>query len=131
MINGFRGTVRLSRERLYPPRQSSLTVLPGAQIELALLRKWPSVRDLKAAEEEHRGNQSFEVVTSAAGAEIVQVSGAPDSPGKVPVVVTVTIDREVRKLDERALSWGLEKLLSTSTQRVGVATQKFTIEVAL
>src|SRR5262245_36781331 len=50
--NGFRGTVRLSRERLYPPRQSSLTVLSGAQIEPVLLRKWPSVRDRKAAEEE-------------------------------------------------------------------------------
>jgi hypothetical protein len=57
------------------------------------------------------------------------LSGIPDSPGKFPVVVTATIDREVRKLDERALSWGLEKMLSTGTQRVGVATQKFTIEV--
>jgi hypothetical protein len=58
------------------------------------------------------------------------LSGIPDAPGKVPVVVTVTIDREVRRLDERALSWGLEKTLSTSTQRVGVATQRFTLEVA-
>jgi hypothetical protein len=57
------------------------------------------------------------------------LSGIPDSSGKVSVVVTVTIDREVRNLDERALSWGLEKTLSTGTRRVGVATQKFTIEV--
>jgi hypothetical protein len=58
------------------------------------------------------------------------LSGIPEAPGKAPVVVTVTIDREVRRLDERALSWGLEKTLSTSTQRVGVATQRFTLEVA-
>jgi hypothetical protein len=58
------------------------------------------------------------------------LSGTPDGPGKIPVVVTATIDREDRRLDARALSWGLEKILSTGTLRVGVATQKFTIEVA-
>jgi hypothetical protein len=58
------------------------------------------------------------------------LSGIPDGPGKVAVIVTATTDREVRNLDERALSWGLEKTLSTSTQRVGVATQIFTLEVA-
>jgi hypothetical protein len=58
------------------------------------------------------------------------LSGIPDGPGKFSVVVTATIDREVRKLDERALSWGLEKTLSTDTQRVGTATQTFTLEVA-
>ena len=57
------------------------------------------------------------------------LSGFPDRSGKVPVVVTATIDREVRNLDARALSWGFEKPVSTATQRVGVATQKFTIEV--
>jgi hypothetical protein len=57
------------------------------------------------------------------------LSGIPDAPGKSDVVVTATIDREVRTLDTRALSWGLEKLLSTATQRVGVATQRFTIDV--
>jgi len=44
--------------------------------------------------------------------------------------VTATIDREVRSLDARSLSWGLEKIVSTGTQRIGVATQKFTIDVA-
>jgi hypothetical protein len=58
------------------------------------------------------------------------LSGVPSSPGKVVITVTATIDREVRKLDERALSWGLEKTLSTSTQRVGKATQTFTLEIA-
>ena len=37
------------------------------------------------------------------------LSGVPDSPGKVVVAVTATIDREVRKLDDRTLSWGQEK----------------------
>jgi hypothetical protein len=58
------------------------------------------------------------------------LSGVPDGPGKVTVVVTATIDREVRTLDARALSWGHEKVLSQDTQRLGTATQKFTIEVA-
>jgi hypothetical protein len=58
------------------------------------------------------------------------LSGVPDRPGKVAVVVTATIDREFRILDAATLSWGIEKLLSTSKQRVGVATQNFTIEVA-
>jgi hypothetical protein len=58
------------------------------------------------------------------------LSGVPDSSGKVVITVTATIDREVRKLDERALSWGQEKTLATSTQRVGAATQTFTLEVA-
>ena len=55
--------------------------------------------------------------------------GTPDAAGRVEVVVTATIDREVRKLDEKALVWGREKVLSTATERVGVATQKFTINV--
>jgi len=58
------------------------------------------------------------------------LSGVPESSGKVVITVTVTIDREIRKLDERALSWGQEKTLSTSTQRVGTATQTFTLEIA-
>jgi hypothetical protein len=58
------------------------------------------------------------------------LSGVPDRPGKVAVVVRATIDRQVRNLDARTLSWGNEKVLSTSTQRLGVATQKFTIDVS-
>ncbi len=58
------------------------------------------------------------------------LSGIPDHPGKSAVVVTATIDRTVRNLDARSLSWGLEKVMSTGTQRVGVASQKFTIDVA-
>jgi hypothetical protein len=58
------------------------------------------------------------------------LSGVPDRPGKIVVTVTATIDREVRNRDERALSWGQEKVLSTNMQRLGAATQKYTLEVA-
>jgi hypothetical protein len=57
------------------------------------------------------------------------LSGVPNSSGKFTVVVTVTIDQQVRNLDAEKLSWGIEKVLSTSTKRVGAATQKFTIDV--
>ncbi len=58
------------------------------------------------------------------------LSGTPDEPGKATVVVTVTIDHQVRKLDESALRWGGEKVLSVETERVGAATQEFAIDVA-
>jgi len=57
------------------------------------------------------------------------LSGMPDVPGRTDVAVTVTIDRQVRKLDEAVLRWGGEKVLSMETERVGTATQKFIIEV--
>ena len=58
------------------------------------------------------------------------LSGVPDRPGKVAVVVTAKIERDIRNLDLRMLSWGVEKVLSTNTQELGVATQKFAIDVA-
>jgi hypothetical protein len=57
------------------------------------------------------------------------LSGIPDRAGKATVVVTATIESKVRRLDGRALSWGIEKTMSTETQRVGVAAQKFMIDV--
>lgn len=57
------------------------------------------------------------------------LSGRPDMAGKAEVVVTARIEREVRKLDEKALVWGNEKVLSTTLERVGAATQKFIIDV--
>jgi hypothetical protein len=36
----------------------------------------------------------------------------------------------VRKLDEAVLRWGNEKVLSVETQRVGTATQTFSIDIA-
>ncbi len=58
-----------------------------------------------------------------------ELHGTPDAAGKTQVVVTVAIDRTVRKLDEKALAWGSEKVLATSTQRVGAATQSFVIDI--
>jgi len=55
------------------------------------------------------------------------LSGTPDAPGKAKVVVTVTIDKEVRELDENALSWGREEIIATTTERIGSATQEFAI----
>ncbi len=57
------------------------------------------------------------------------LSGIPDAPGKFEVAIIATIDREVRKLDENALGWGVEKVLSTSRQRVGSDIQRFVIDV--
>jgi len=55
------------------------------------------------------------------------LSGTPDTVGEAKVVVTVTIDKEVRKLDEQTLSWGREKIIDTITERIGSATQEFVI----
>jgi hypothetical protein len=55
--------------------------------------------------------------------------GAPDAAGKVQVAVTAAIERNVRKLDEKALAWGNEKVLATAAERVGEATQTFVIDV--
>jgi hypothetical protein len=58
------------------------------------------------------------------------LTGRPDAAGKVEVVLTATIDRTVRKLDDAALGWGQEKVLSSGAERVGAATQTFAIVVA-
>ena len=63
------------------------------------------------------------------------LSGTPDAAsgsgtaGKVDVAVTVTIDQDVRTLDDGLLGWGNEKVTSISTERVGSATRRFSIEV--
>jgi hypothetical protein len=57
------------------------------------------------------------------------LSGFPDAAGRVDVAVTATIDRELRKLDEKALVWGREKVLSTALERIGAAAQNFVIDV--
>jgi hypothetical protein len=56
-----------------------------------------------------------------------RLSGIPDAAGKFEVAITASIDREVRKLDENSLGWGVEKVLSSSRERVGSATQRFVI----
>ena len=57
------------------------------------------------------------------------LSGTPDQPGTDRVVVSVTLERDVRLLDEEALKWGIEKVISSGTETVGSATQSFTIDV--
>jgi hypothetical protein len=57
------------------------------------------------------------------------LAGTPDAAGRVEVAVTATIDRQVRLLDEKALAWGREKVLSITTTRIGTATQKFVMDV--
>jgi hypothetical protein len=57
------------------------------------------------------------------------LSGTPDAAGKVDVAVTVTIDQEVRKLDDGTLGWGIEKVVSTSTEQGSSATRRFSIAV--
>jgi len=57
------------------------------------------------------------------------LSGTPDRSGKTEVVVSVTLKRDARRLDEAALKWGVEKVASSGIETVGTATQSFAIEV--
>jgi hypothetical protein len=57
------------------------------------------------------------------------LSGIPDVSGRTDVVVTVSIDRQVRKLDEAVLRWGREKVISMEIEHIGAVTQKFIIDV--
>jgi hypothetical protein len=57
------------------------------------------------------------------------LSGTPDRPGTTEVVLSVTLERDVRRLDEAALKWGIEKVVSSGTETVGSATQSFVIAV--
>ncbi|KPK63521.1 MAG: hypothetical protein AMK73_05140, partial [Planctomycetes bacterium SM23_32] len=58
------------------------------------------------------------------------LTGEPDAPGRFEVVISATADREVRQVDVVKMSWGQEEVVGTTTERVGTATQEFTIEVA-
>ncbi len=58
------------------------------------------------------------------------LSGTPDAAGEAEVAVTALIDREVPQLDENILSWGNYKVVGTSTERIGTATQRFVIKVS-
>jgi acetyl esterase/lipase len=58
-----------------------------------------------------------------------KLRGVPDAAGNVEVVVTVILERSVRRLDETRLSWGQEQVKEVVTEKVGSATQKFRITV--
>jgi hypothetical protein len=55
--------------------------------------------------------------------------GVPDAAGNATVVVKVTLERSVRRLDESRLSWGQELVKEVVTEEVGSATQRFQITV--
>jgi hypothetical protein len=55
--------------------------------------------------------------------------GAPDAAGNTDVVVKVTLERSVRRLDEGRLSWGQELVKEVVTETAGSATQRFRIAV--
>ena len=49
--------------------------------------------------------------------------------GNAEVVVKVTLERPVRRLDEGRLSWGQELVKEVAIEKVGSATQRFKIAV--
>jgi hypothetical protein len=56
--------------------------------------------------------------------------GVPDAAGNADVVVKVTLERSVRRLDEGRLSWGQELVKGVVADRVGSTTQRFRIAVS-
>jgi hypothetical protein len=56
--------------------------------------------------------------------------GVPDAAGTTEVVVKVTLERSVRRLDESRLSWGQELVKEVAVEKVGSATQRFRIAVS-
>ncbi len=57
-------------------------------------------------------------------------TGVPDAVGTADVVITVTLERSVRRLDDGRLSWGHEQVLEVVNEKVGSATQRLRITVA-
>jgi hypothetical protein len=55
--------------------------------------------------------------------------GTPDVAGRVEVALSATITRERRTLDEEALGWGHERVTAIDREEVGVAVQRFTVDV--
>jgi hypothetical protein len=55
--------------------------------------------------------------------------GVPDAAENTDVVVKVTLERSVRRLDEGRLSWGQELVKEVVAEKVGNATQRFRITV--
>lgn len=57
------------------------------------------------------------------------LAGTPERSGKAEVVVSITLERDEHRLDEQALKWGVEKVITSGTAKVGTATQSFTVDV--
>jgi hypothetical protein len=76
----------------------------------------------------------FELVRGPAWLRIDEstgvLRGVPDAAGNTEVVVQVTLERPIRRLDEGRLSWGQEVVKEVGAEKVGTATQRFRISVA-
>jgi len=57
------------------------------------------------------------------------LSGKPDAAGSAEVIVSVTLERTVRRLDDDRLSWGHEKVLGVAIDKIDSAPHKFRITV--
>jgi hypothetical protein len=57
------------------------------------------------------------------------LSGTPDATGRADVELLVTLEQDIRKLDEALLKWGQEKVVSSGKQTIGSVTGRFQIEV--
>jgi hypothetical protein len=57
------------------------------------------------------------------------LSGTPDAAGTAEIVVTVSLEKTVRRLDDARLSWGHELVKEVITEKVGNTTQRFQITV--
>jgi hypothetical protein len=55
--------------------------------------------------------------------------GVPEAAGNTEVVVKVTLERSVRRLDEGRLSWGQELVKEVVTEEVGSTAQRFRLAV--
>ena len=58
------------------------------------------------------------------------LTGTPDLPGTVRVVVAATLRREVHELDPERLAWGRREVASISTEERGPVIQEFIIDVS-
>lgn len=58
------------------------------------------------------------------------LSGVPDAAGTVEVVVSATLQRSVRRLDENRLAWGHEVILGVANETIGAAKHRFHITVS-
>jgi hypothetical protein len=58
------------------------------------------------------------------------LSGVPDAPGEMDVVVRVTLDRDVRRLNEARLAWGHEVVVGVEPDKRAAATRRFRLCVA-
>lgn len=57
------------------------------------------------------------------------LTGTPQAPGRVRVVVSAALEREVDELDLEALVWGRREVRGRTTERMGPVFQEFVVDV--